>query len=57
MDFIEKLTGLSPDGGDGSTELLFVTASLANSRPGVGRLTTAKADASTSVRQPASCTS
>ena len=24
MDFIEKLTGLSPDGGDGSTELLFV---------------------------------
>jgi hypothetical protein len=24
MDFIERLTGLSPDGGDGSTEMLFV---------------------------------
>jgi hypothetical protein len=23
MDFIERLTGLSPDGGDGSTEMLF----------------------------------
>jgi hypothetical protein len=26
MDFIERLTGLSPDGGDGSTEVLFFTS-------------------------------
>ena len=26
MDFIERLTGLSPDGGDGSTEMLFFIA-------------------------------
>jgi hypothetical protein len=26
MDFIERLTGLSPDGGDGSMEMLFFTA-------------------------------
>ena len=42
MDFIEKLTGLSPDGGDGSTELLFVivTAVLALvvARPFLGRV-------------------
>ena len=26
MDFIEKLFGLSPDNGDGSTELLWLVA-------------------------------
>jgi hypothetical protein len=26
MDFIERLTGLSPDGGDGSTEMLLFIA-------------------------------
>ena len=25
MDFIEKWFGFSPDGGDGSTELLYIT--------------------------------
>ena len=37
MDFIERLTGLSPDGGDGSTEMLFFIAivvfALIMSRP------------------------
>ena len=28
MDFIERWLGLSPDGGDGSTEALFVLAAL-----------------------------
>jgi hypothetical protein len=26
VDFIERLTGLSPDAGDGTTELLYVLA-------------------------------
>lgn len=26
MDFIEKLFGFSPDGGDGSTELIYLAA-------------------------------
>lgn len=26
MDFIERLFGISPDGGDGSTELMFFAA-------------------------------
>jgi MYXO-CTERM domain-containing protein len=26
MDFIERLFGISPDGGDGSTELLYLAA-------------------------------
>jgi hypothetical protein len=26
MDFIERLFGVSPDGGDGSTELIYLTA-------------------------------
>lgn len=26
MDFIERIFGISPDGGDGSTELMYVTA-------------------------------
>jgi hypothetical protein len=25
MDFIERLFGVSPDGGDGSTELIYLT--------------------------------
>jgi hypothetical protein len=25
MDFIERLFGISPDGGDGSTELMYLT--------------------------------
>jgi hypothetical protein len=29
MDFIEQLFGISPDGGDGSTELLFFAAFVA----------------------------
>jgi hypothetical protein len=29
MDFIERLTGLSPDGGDGSMETLFFIAIVA----------------------------
>ena len=28
MDFIERLFGVSPDGGDGSTELLYIAALL-----------------------------
>lgn len=28
MDFIEKVIGVSPDGGDGSTELLYVLTGL-----------------------------
>jgi hypothetical protein len=28
MDFIERLFGVSPDGGDGSTELMYITALL-----------------------------
>jgi hypothetical protein len=26
MDFIERLFGVSPDGGDGSTEVIYVAA-------------------------------
>jgi hypothetical protein len=26
MDFIERLFGISPDGGDGSTEMLYIIA-------------------------------
>jgi hypothetical protein len=29
MDFIEQLFGISPDGGDGTTEMLFVLAFIA----------------------------
>jgi hypothetical protein len=29
MDFIERIFGISPDGGDGSTELLYVLAGVA----------------------------
>ena len=29
MDFIERWLGLSPDGGDGSTEALFLFAAVA----------------------------
>jgi hypothetical protein len=29
MDFIEKIFGISPDGGDGSTELLYIVALVA----------------------------
>ena len=29
MDFIEKWFGLSPDGGDGSTEILWLVAIVA----------------------------
>ena len=28
MDFIERIFGVSPDGGDGSTELMYVAALL-----------------------------
>ena len=28
MDFIERLLGVSPDGGDGLTELLYIAALL-----------------------------
>lgn len=28
MDFIERLFNISPDGGDGSTELLYIAALL-----------------------------
>ena len=28
MDFIEKLFGVSPDGGDGSVELMYLSALL-----------------------------
>lgn len=28
MDFIERLFGVSPDGGDGSTELLYIAVLL-----------------------------
>jgi hypothetical protein len=29
MDFIERVFGISPDGGDGSTELMFFIALIA----------------------------
>ena len=29
MDWIEKLFGISPDGGDGTTEAMFLIAALA----------------------------
>jgi len=29
MDFIERLFGLSPDNGDGSTELMYIVAFVA----------------------------
>lgn len=29
MDFIERIFGLSPDGGDGSTEALYIVVALA----------------------------
>ena len=29
MDFIERIFGLSPDGGDGSTEVLYILALVA----------------------------
>jgi hypothetical protein len=29
MDFIERIFGISPDGGDGSTELMYVLAAVA----------------------------
>jgi hypothetical protein len=29
MDWIERLFGISPDGGDGSTEMLYVIAAVA----------------------------
>jgi hypothetical protein len=42
MDFIERLTGLSPDSGDGSTEMLFfisiVVLALILLRPAAGKL-------------------
>jgi hypothetical protein len=28
MDFIERLFGISPDGGDGSTELMYIVVFL-----------------------------
>jgi hypothetical protein len=29
MDFIERIFGISPDGGDGSTEMLYLAAGAA----------------------------
>jgi hypothetical protein len=29
MDWIERLFGISPDGGDGTTEMLYVVAAIA----------------------------
>jgi len=29
MDFIERIFGISPDGGDGSTELLYIACFVA----------------------------
>jgi hypothetical protein len=29
MDFIERLFGISPDGGDGSTEMIYILAFVA----------------------------
>ena len=29
MDWIEQIFGISPDGGDGSTEMLYVVAAVA----------------------------
>jgi hypothetical protein len=29
MDWIERLFGISPDGGDGSTEMLYLVAAVA----------------------------
>jgi hypothetical protein len=37
VDWIERWLGLSPDGGDGSTELLFVLAIVAVAAAILGR--------------------
>ena len=29
MDWIERLLGISPDGGDGTTEMIYVVAAIA----------------------------
>ncbi|ESY86407.1 hypothetical protein X739_11915 [Mesorhizobium sp. LNHC220B00] len=29
MDFIERIFGVAPDGGDGTTEMLYITVALA----------------------------
>lgn len=29
MDFIERIFGISPDGGDGSTEAMYIAAAVA----------------------------
>ncbi|ESX28579.1 hypothetical protein X764_32285 [Mesorhizobium sp. LSHC440A00] len=28
MDFVERIFGVAPDGGDGMTEMLYITAAL-----------------------------
>ncbi|MER8976704.1 hypothetical protein [Mesorhizobium sp. M0800] len=37
MDFIERIFGVAPDGGDGTTELLYVASALAVAAILVGR--------------------
>jgi hypothetical protein len=38
MDWIERLFGISPDGGDGTTEMLYVVATIAVAALVFGRL-------------------
>jgi hypothetical protein len=37
MDFIERIFGVSPDGGDGSTEMVWIAVALAIVAMGVAR--------------------
>jgi len=37
MDWIERLFGVAPDGGDGTTEMLYVVAAIAVAALAVGR--------------------
>lgn len=37
MDFIEQIFGISPDGGDGSTEMMYVAVAVAIVLLAVGR--------------------
>lgn len=38
MDWIERLFGVSPDGGDGTTEMIYVVAAIAVAALVFGRL-------------------
>ncbi|MER9128038.1 hypothetical protein NKH81_34500 [Mesorhizobium sp. M0959] len=37
MDFIERIFGVAPDGGDGTTEMLYILVAVALGAMGVAR--------------------